>query len=84
MRSTVAGGAVAAAAMAAPMKGAVQGVATTTASRPVKKLPISPPRRVSPSPTPTQPPPISKTPDKFNPIANRSQATAATKTGDWN
>jgi hypothetical protein len=28
--------------MAAPMNGAVQGVATTTASTPVKKLPVAP------------------------------------------
>ena len=39
---TSATGAVAAAAIAAPMKGAVQGVATSTASRPVKKLPAWP------------------------------------------
>ena len=41
-------GAARAAAIAAPMNGAVQGVATSTASSPVKKLPAMPPRDANP------------------------------------
>ena len=84
--SVTAGGAARPAAIATPMNGAVQGVATSTASRPVKKLPrwlcrpaIRPLAPFSPRPRPTW-----NTPERFSPTANSSQAMAATKTGDWN
>ena len=66
------------------MKGAVQGVATSTASSPVKKLPVCPPRIASPCPVPASRPPTSNTPDRFNPTANSSQLIPATKAGAWN
>ena len=37
------------------MKGAVQGAATATASTPVKKAPVQPPRAASPSPAVMEP-----------------------------
>ncbi len=70
--------------MATPMNGAVHGVATTTASRPVKKLPSCPGRAASPWPVRISPVPTSKTPDRLSPTANSSQVMAATNTGDWN
>ena len=70
--------------MAAPMKGAVQGVATSTASAPVAKLPAWPPREASPCPAPASRPPTWNTPDRFSPTPNSTQAIAATKAGDWN
>ncbi len=79
-----AGGAASPAAMATPMNGAVQGVATTTASRPVKKLPVWPGRAARPWPVCIRPVPISNTPDRLRPTANSSQVIAATNTGDWN
>ena len=84
MPTVTTAGALSAAAIAPPMKGAVQGVATTTASTPVKKLPVSPPRSASPLPADARRPPTSNTPDRFRPIANSSVAMAATNTGDWN
>ena len=54
-----AGGAARPAAMATPMNGAVHGVATTTASSPVKKLPSWPGRAARPWPVRTRPVPIS-------------------------
>ena len=49
------------------MKGAVQGVATTTASTPVKKAPVTPLLAVRPWPMPAKPPPISNTPARLRP-----------------
>ena len=49
------------------MKGAVQGVATTTASTPVKKAPVAAARAASPWPTPASRPPISNTPERLRP-----------------
>ena len=54
-----AGGAASPAAMATPMNGAVQGVATTTASNPVKKLPRCPGRAARPWPVRIRPLPNS-------------------------
>ena len=54
---------------AAPMKGAVQGVATMTASTPVKKEPPRPDRPASAPPIPAKRPPISNRPAKFSPIS---------------
>ena len=62
-----AGGAANPAAIATLMNGAVQGVATSTASRPVKKLPRCPPRAASALPVPAMPAPTSNTPDRFSP-----------------
>ena len=70
--------------MATPMNGAVQGVATTTASSPVKKLPSCPGAPPGPGRCCIRPVPISNTPDRLSPTANSSQAMAATNTGDWN
>ena len=57
--STVTGGGAARpAAIATAMNGAVQGVATSTASAPVKKLPQCPSRPARPPPMPATPPPI--------------------------
>ena len=55
---------------AAAMNGAVHGLATTTASTPVKKSPLRPPRRVSASPKPARLLPIWNTPDSDSPIAS--------------
>ena len=66
---------------AAPMKGAVHGVATITASTPVKKEPERPDRPARPLPIPTRRPPISNRPAKFSPIRTISQAMSRTKTG---
>ena len=77
-------GSASATAIAAPMNGAVHGVATTAASRPGAKLPSHPPRAATLWPTPANRPLIWNTPDKFRPIANSSQAITATNTGDWN
>ncbi|MEJ0019293.1 MAG: hypothetical protein WDN25_22625 [Acetobacteraceae bacterium] len=52
-----AGGAASPAAIATPMNGAVHGVATTTASSPVKKLPKWPGRTASPCPVRISPVP---------------------------
>ena len=49
------------------MNGAVQGLATTTASTPVKNEPLRPPRSVSCWPMPIQPLPISTSPDSDRP-----------------
>ena len=80
----MAGGAARAAAMAAPMKGAVQGVATMTARRPVKKLPVWPARVARDWPVPVQLPANWNTPERFRPTAKRIMAMAATSMGDWN
>ena len=70
--------------MATPMNGAVQGVATSTASSPVKKLPACPAFPASRPPAPTIPAPISNAPDRFSPTANNTHAMPTTNTGDWN
>ncbi len=49
------------------MKGAVQGVATITASTPVKNAPSCRRAPARPWPTPASRPPNSKTPDRFEP-----------------
>ncbi len=49
------------------MNGAVQGVATITASTPVKKAPVAPPRETRPWPTPARRPPTSNTPERLRP-----------------
>ena len=62
------------------MNGAVQGVATSTATAPAQKWPQLP------SPLDSivvRPAPISKTPNRFSAISTNSSAIAATKTGDW-
>jgi len=74
--SMTAGGATMAPAIAAPMNGAVQGVATTTASKPVKKLPTWPPFIASDCPVPAIPPPTANTPDRLSPTPNSSQAVS--------
>ncbi len=69
------------------MKGAVQGVATSTASSPVAKLPAWPPRAAKPCPAPaSRPAPTRNTPIRLRPIASITQAVAATKAGEanWN
>ena len=68
------------------MKGAVQGVATSTASKPVKKLPAWPCRLANRPPTLASGVPTWNTPDRFNPTPNSSHAMAATKIGEanWN
>ena len=67
------------------MNGAVQGVATSTASRPVAKLPRWPSRAHNDVPAlASRPPRMSNTPDRLRPIANSTQAVTATKAGDWN
>ena len=78
------GGPARAAATAAPMKGAVHGVATTAAKTPVKKLPATPPRAARLCPAPAQRPPITSTPEKLSPTAKSSQIIASTNSGDWN
>ena len=67
--SATAGGWVMAKPRAVPMRGAVQGLATTTASTPVKKLPLIPPRFASPLPVFMMLPPNSTRPDRDRPMA---------------
>ena len=55
---------------AVPMNGAVQGVATTAASTPVKNEPASPERRVSPWPRPCSDDPRWNTPERLKPMAS--------------
>ena len=79
------GGAARPDAIATAMNGAVQGVATSTASAPVKKLPQWPSRAARLPPAPAKPPPpIRNTPDRFRPTPNSSHAIAATKIGEAN
>ena len=54
---------------AVPMNGAVQGLATTTASTPVKKLPLSPLRLARELPVFIRLPPNSIMPDRDRPMA---------------
>jgi hypothetical protein len=67
--SASSGCAVKAKASADPMNGAVQGLATTTASTPVKKSPAGPLLLASPCPAPAQPLPMENTPDRLRPTA---------------
>ena len=53
------------------MNGAVQGLATTTARTPVKKLPERPPRLASPLPVFIRPPPNSTSPERDRPMATK-------------
>ncbi len=68
------------------MNGAVHGVATSTASSPVKKLPAAPCRSASPLPAPVRPAAALtwNTPDRFSPTASNSHVIAATNTGEAN
>ena len=63
-------GAISAKPSAAPMNGAVQGVATTVANTPVAKAPNTPSRPANRLPMPTNPRPNSATPERLSPIAN--------------
>ncbi len=79
--ASVAGGGIASAApIAAAMKGAVHGVATSTASTPVMNAPRWPLRAASVLPSATGPP-IAYTPERLSPTASISHAIAATKPG---
>ena len=53
------------------MKGAVQGVATMTASTPVKKAPAVPPRAARPWPTPAKRLENSNTPERLSPTTKK-------------
>lgn len=61
---------VRAAPSAVAMKGAVQGVATTAASAPVKYAPFAPPLVAMPSPTPATEVFTSNTPDRLRPTSS--------------
>ena len=63
------------------MTGAVPGVATTTASRPVKNEPLAPPRAVRLWPMPKEPPMVN-TPERLRPSASMMKASVATNGGD--
>ena len=58
------------------MNGAVQGVATTTASTPVKKAPAVPLRAARPLADAGKRPPISNTPERLRPTSDDQQAPA--------
>ncbi len=64
------------------MKGAVQGAATTTASRPVKKEPTSPPLAARPAPAPVPGRVASNTPDMLSATSSMIRARAPTTAGD--
>ena len=66
------------------MKGAVQGLATTTASTPVKKSPAAPDFSVSACPVPASVAPNCQSPDRLRPIANSSNTNTATTAGCCN
>jgi hypothetical protein len=68
---------------AAPIRGAVQGVATTAASAPVKKLPHWPLSRVSLSPFPVRLRPTSNWPRSESAIRKSNNVMTTTKAGDW-
>ena len=63
------------------MNGAMQGLATTQASTPVKKLPLRPPRDASRSPVAPSRPPMLNTPDRLSPTANIRYTSRATNHG---
>ena len=67
--------------IAVPRKGAEQGVASTTASRPSKKLRRKPTARVPRSDRPAAETSNSKAPIRFMAKVTRTEATTATKTG---
>ncbi len=67
---------------AGPMNGAVQGAATTTASRPVKNEPTSPPWDARPCPAPVPGKVASNTPDMLSATKSMTRARAPTTTGD--
>ena len=69
---------------ATPKKGAMQGVATTVAKTPEKKLPESPDFWVKEETAPVSLIPISKTPLKLRAKRNKMTAKAKTKTGSCN
>ena len=68
----------------APMKGAVQGDATATASTPVSAESATGCRARSAASEPGSTEPNSNTPARFRPISVNSAASAATKAGDCN
>jgi len=69
---------------ATPMNGAVHGVATMTASTPVKKLPVYPCFAASDPPALVKVSPISNCPASERPRKKSSAAISERKTGDWN
>ena len=77
-------GIVKAAPTATPRKGAIQGVATTVARIPEKKLPQSPDFRDKPAPRPVIDIPISKTPLRLSPKRKSKIANTRTKAGFCN
>ena len=84
--SATGAGAASATANAAPINGAVQGVATSTASSPVAYEPSTPPRDASPCPAPAPANRTSNTPDRFRPTISSTHASTVTNSGDcsWN
>ena len=66
------------------MNGAVQGVATTVASRPLRNEPAQPSRPDSRAPAAAAPAPISNTPKRFRPTRKNSMAARVTSHGLWN
>ncbi len=79
--SAAAAGCASAQPSAVPMKGAVHGLATMTASAPVKNEARAPWPSVRRWPAPVNRPPSSQTPENDSAIANNSSATPATKRG---
>ena len=67
-----------------PRKGAIQGVATTVARTPEKKLPKSPDFRDKPEPRPVIDIPISKTPLRLSQKRKSKIANPRTKAGFGN
>ena len=68
---------------AEPMKGAVQGVATTVASAPLQNEAARPVRRAVRLPAAMSEVPTSKTPKRFSPSRRKRPARKTTKAGDW-
>jgi len=64
------------------MNGAVQGVATTVASTPLKNEFAIPEDRSNAPPAPEKEVPISKTPNKFSPNVKNRQARKTTNPED--
>jgi hypothetical protein len=79
----VAGGNVKAAPIAAPRKGAEQGVATMVARMPEKKVPRAPCLRASLPPMPVALVPISKSPNMFRARRNITRRSPHTTHGFW-
>ena len=82
MPSADAGGMVMATPRDAPMKGAVQGEATKTASTPVRKWSTAGWRALALAQDPGTIMLNSNKPSRFKPMRVKSSAKAATKTGD--